>query len=191
MKKLIFLTTAFVIFIVFVLPFIAALLIKMIPANDQPGYFLNTRGIYGQFSVSQEFTSTDNNLTAIGTSLGNPNLKNKAKIIFTLLDSSGVPVRTSLLSGMNVGDGAFVKFVFEPIADSKSKKYTFTISSPDAGEEEIINVFVSADSTDFIGPATYGEEILEKGLPIVVYFKPVSHLQVAKDIFSSWAKRVF
>lgn len=190
MKKLIILTTTFVIFLVFIVPFVAALLIKMIPANDQPGYF-GTRGIYGEFTVSQEFTSTKNNLTAIGTSIGNPNLKNKTKIIFNLFDSNNIPVRSVTLSGMNVGDGAFIKIAFDPIPDSKDKKYTFTLSSSEAGEEELINVLVSKEHTDFIGPAIYGEETLENGLPIVIYFKPTSHLQVARDIFTFWIGRIF
>jgi hypothetical protein len=190
MKKLIYFTTAFIFLMVFVLPFVLALFIKIIPANDQPGYS-GTRGVYGVFTVSQEFTSPDNNLTAIATTLGNPNLKNKDKIEFVLRSAEGNVVRTVTLSGLNVGDGAFVKFLFDPIVDSKDKKYIFTISSPGAGEEQVINVFVAQERTDFIGRATYGEEVIENGLPIVVYFKPMSRIGVASDIYASWLQRMF
>lgn len=189
MKKLIILTTSFVFLLVFVLPFVAALFIKIIPGSDQPGYF-ERRAIYGPITVSQEFVSENENLTAIGTSLGNPNLKNKNSIILVLFDSSGREIRTSMLNGFNVGDGAFVKFTFEPIADSLGKRYTFTLSSHDAGAEQVINFFVSTTKSSSVGPAVYGKEVLANGLPIVTYFKPASHLAVVRQIFISWLSRI-
>lgn len=189
MKKLIIFTTSFIFFLVFILPFAAALFIKIIPANDQPGYF-GKRSIYGALTVSQEFKSNDDNLTAIGTSLGNPNLKNQKEIVLTLFDSNGQVIRTSSLNGFSVGDGAFVKFVFEPILDSKDKKYIFTLASPGADPEQVINVFVSNSPSSWIGPAGYGKEILTNGLPIVIYFKPASHLSVVRQILTSWLSRI-
>lgn len=192
MKKLIVLSTSLVLFLVFVVPFCAALFIKLIPNVDQPGFdFNNKRGIYGLLYVTQSFTSTDNNLAAIGTSLGNPNLMNKKEIIFDLTDLKGNLVRQVKINGMNVPDGSFFKFNFDPIADSKDKKYVFTISSPYAGPEDLVNIFFSSEKSLWIGPATFDKEINENGMPIVAYFKPQSHLKVAKDIYLSWLGRVF
>lgn len=191
MRKLIWFTTIFVFFLLFILPFAASLLIKMIPDNDQPPYDINNkRGIYQIFEVSQSFTSQSDNLMAIGISLGNPNLKNKSEIIFDLKDTSGNMVRQVKINGANVQDGGFIKFNFDPIGDSKGKVYVFSLSSPAAGPEEILNIFFSTKKTSWIGPATYGKEIVDNGLPIVVYHKVPSHLQVAKDIFTSWVKRI-
>lgn len=192
MKKLIVLTTSLVILIVFVVPFIAGLLIKMIPGADQPAFdFNNKRGLYGDLRVSQEFTSTDANLTAIGTSLGNPNLKNKKEIVFDLMDISGNLVREVKVNGANVPDGAFFRFVFDPVQDSKGVRYFFTISTPSAGPEELINVFFAEQKTDWIGSGRYNKEINDNGLPIVTYFKPKSRMEVAKEIYLSWLGRVF
>lgn len=192
MKKLIALTTSLVILIVFMVPFIAGLFIKMIPGADQPAFdFNNKRGLYGDLRVSQEFTSTQSNLTAIGTSLGNPNLKNRKEIIFDLMDVGGNLAREVKVNGANVPDGAFFRFVFDPIPDSKGVKYFFTISTPSAGPEELINVFFSETKTDWIGSGRYNKEINDNGLPIVAYFKPKSRLQVAMGIYLSWLKRVF
>lgn len=90
MKKLIILTTSFVFLILFVVPFAASLFIKIVPDNDQPPYDINNkRGIYGVNGISQEFTAQSNNLTAVGLSVGNPNLKNKNEVIFTLYGDTG------------------------------------------------------------------------------------------------------
>lgn len=192
MKKLIVLTTVFVFLIIFVVPFAAALFIKIIPDNDQPPFDINNkRAIYSYYDISQVFTSQENYLTAIGISLGNPNLKNKNEIIFNLKDAGGITTRQIKISGANVQDGNFIKFVFDPIPDSKGKQFIFSISSPSAGPEEILNVYFSSEKTSWIGPATYGEEVIDTGLPIVTYHKVPSHIKVALDVFSSWIRRVY
>jgi len=175
----------------FFAPAMLALGIKMIPGGDQPGYDINNkRAIYGVFTISQEFTSQEDNLMAVGLSLGNPNLKNKKEIIFDLTDASGNEIRKVILSGANVQDGDLVNFVFEPIPGSKNVKYSFRLSSSSAGPEEILTVPFSTVSTSWIGPTYYGQEVIENGLPIVTYHKPASHWKIVKDIYSSWVKRV-
>lgn len=191
MKKLIILTTSIVLFMTFLTPAILALGIKMIPGGDQPGYDINNkRAIYGIYTVSQEFISQDENLTAVGLSLGNPNLKNKKEILFTLTDVSGNEIRRVVISGANVQDGDLVKFVFVPIPESKNIKYLFSLSSSFAGPEEILTIPFSTVKTPWIGPAYYGQEIIENGLPMVVYYKPLNHLKVVTDIYSDWIRRL-
>jgi hypothetical protein len=191
MKKLIILTTSFVFLLVFILPFAAAFLIKIIPANDQPSYDINNkRGIFGINEVSQQFTSQEDNLTAIGLSLGNPNLKNKKEIIFYLTDTNGNEVRKVIISGANVQDGDLIKFNFDPISVSKNVTYIFRLSSSSAGPEETLTVPFSTIKTSWIGPANYGEEVIENGLPIVTYHKPASHLLVVRQILTSWLSRI-
>lgn len=193
MKKLIWLTTLFVIFLIFVLPFAAAFFIRIIPDNDQPSYDINNkRGIFGIHEVSQVFKAQENNLTAVGISLGNPNLKNKSEVIFSLRDAGGEISREVKISGANIQDGDFIKFNFDPIANSKGKEFIFTLSSSMAGPEEVLNIYFSTQKTTWIGAATYDDkETVDNGLPIVTYHKPLSYLQVAKDIFASWLKRIF
>lgn len=191
MKKLIILTTSFVFLLVFVLPFAAALLIKMIPFQDQPPYDINNkRGIFGMNEVIQPFTSEEDNLTAIGLSLGNPNLKNKKDIIFNLTDSKGNEIRKVVISGANVQDGDLIKFTFDPITGSKGMAYVFSLSSPSAGPEETLTVPFSTVQTPWIGSAYYGKEIIANGLPIVTYHKPASHLKVVTGILSDLFKRL-
>lgn len=192
MKKLIGLTTIFVLFLIFVVPALLALGIKLIPGEDQPGYNSNQRlSVYGTRNVSQKFVSNDSNLSAIGTSIRNPNLKNKKDVILSLYDANKELLRTSVLSGQNIEDGNFVKFVFDPIVDSKGKTYTFTLSSPEAGTEDTVEVFYTQSSPSWIVEYTYDQKSYPGGIPIVLYFKPVGKWGVVKMIYASWLARIF
>ncbi|HET7098852.1 MAG TPA: hypothetical protein VFI61_01300 [Patescibacteria group bacterium] len=191
MKKLIWFTAIFVLFLVFIVPGILALGIKLIPNGDQPGYDSNRRlSIYGVRAVSQKFVSDKNNLSAVGTSLRNPNLKNKKNIIFNLYDLNNNLIRTSILNGQNVQDGDFTKFVFDPIKDSKDKVYIFNISSPETGPEETTEVFYGQDMPAWIVEYIYDEKIHTGGIPIVLYTKPNSKFEVIKEIYSNWLSRL-
>src|SRR5687767_3377751 len=95
MKKMIWLTTSTIIFGIFIFPAILGLLLQITPANDQPGYDGSRKlSIYDKREVTQRFVSQKGNLTAIGTSIKNPNLNNKKEIYFTLKDESGNLIRT-------------------------------------------------------------------------------------------------
>ncbi|KKQ91850.1 MAG: hypothetical protein UT58_C0001G0035 [Microgenomates group bacterium GW2011_GWC1_39_7b] len=196
MKKLIWFTTATILFLVFLFPAVLAMGIKLIPNGDQPGYNSDQRlGVYGIRDISQKFISEKANLSAIGTSIRNPNLQNKKDIIFTLFDEKMNIVRTTIINGRNVEDGNFIKFVFEPIFDSKNKTYTFEIVSPDAGPGDTIEVFyvengISLQSMpNWIVEYTYDKKIHKGGLPIVLYFKPTSKFEIIKEIYTNLFSR--
>lgn len=192
MKKMIWLTIFSVLFLIFVMPVVLAVALKVTPAGDQPGYNSDQRlPIYGIRGISQKFVSKEKNLTAIGTSIRNPNLKNKKEVILSLYDEEGKLMRTSTLNGQNFQDGDFVKFYFEPIADSTNKTYSFTLFSPEAGPEEIIEVFYINSPTDVILEFTYGKTTYPGGLPIVTFHKPGSKWEVIKEIYSGWLSRLF
>lgn len=184
MKKLIWFTTITILFLVFVAPAVLALGIKLIPGDDQPGYS-QTLSIYGIRDVTQTFASQDANLAAIGTSIKNPNLKNKKDIILNLFDERMNVIRTSVINGQNVEDGSFVKFVFDTIPDSENKVYVFTLSSPGAGPEDLIEVFLCQNPPSWIDQYHYDKDTHSGGLPIVLYFKPVSKIMVIRSIYSN------
>jgi hypothetical protein len=190
MKKLIWFTTISIVFIVFFAPAILALGIKLIPGENQPGYNSDQRlSIYGTRGITQKFISNSANLSAIGTSIRNPNLKNKKDIILTLFGENMEMVRTSVINGQNVEDGNFIKFVFDAIPDSKNKTYIFTLTSPDAGPEETIEVFYTQNMPSWIEQYSYDKYTYPGGLPIVLYFKPVSKTAVIKVIYSDLFSR--
>jgi hypothetical protein len=191
MKKMIWLTTFSVLFSLFVVPAVLAVTLKMTPAGDQPGYNSDQRlSVYGKRGVSQKFVSKEKNFTAIGTSIRNPNLKNKKEIILSLYDESRKLIRTSALNGQNVQDGDFIKFLFEPIPDSLNKTYLFTIFSPEVGPEETIEVFYTTSPTDGILEYTYDEMTYPGGIPIVTFHRPENKWETVKKIYASWFSRL-
>jgi hypothetical protein len=173
--------------VIFLVPAILAMTLKMVPAGDQPGYNSDQKlSIYGKRGISQRFISKEKNLTAIGTSIKNPNLKNKKEIILSLYDENNKLIRTSVLNGQNIQDGDFVKFVFEPVPNSLNKTYLFTIFSPEAGPEETIEVFYISSPADSVLEYTYDEKTYPGGLPIVTFHKPESKWEVVKKVYASW-----
>lgn len=178
-------TSFMILFLLFIAPICMISLIRMFPANDQPGYDSNRRAsIYKERDLTQHFISKKENLTAIATSIRNPNLMNRKEISFVLYDENNNMIRTSSLNGFNIGDGDFMKFVFEPIVDSKDKKYSFTISSPSSFETETVELFL-IDPTDEVLEYTYDNETRKGGIPMVTFHKPESKLQNIKLVYSN------
>lgn len=184
-KLIVNLTTFTILFLLFIVPALLAMLIKMIPANDQPGYGQMGRvSVYGDRTFTQYFVSKKKNLTAVATTIKNPNLNNKKDINFNLYDSDNKLVRSVTLNGFNIGDGDFVKIIFSPIADSEFKKYYFTLSSSDAGEEEIIEIFLTGQTNEIL-EYSYDGETKAGGAPIVTFHKPDSRLETVKLVYSN------
>lgn len=183
MNKFSMFTITVILFLILILPALMASLIKMVPAGDQPGYgSMGTVSIYSERVFKQVFLSKQKNLTAVATTIKNPNLNNKKDIIFSLYDSNNNLIRSVILNGFNIGDGDFVKIVFDVIPDSINKEYSFTLSSPTAGEEEVIVLFLT-ESTDSILEYRYDEESHLGGAPIVTYHRPDSRLETIKLIY--------
>ena len=190
MKKMIWFTSFLILFLLFITPGLMASLIDMMPANDQPGYSVDARAsIYGERQFTQYFKSKDKNLIAVATSIKNPNLKNKKDIFFKLYDENDNLIRSSVLNGMNIGDGDFIKIIFDKISDSMNKKYYFTLSSPDAGEEEIIELFL-IEATNEVLSYTYDEETRPGGAPIVTFHKPDSTWEIVKLVYLNWLSKL-
>lgn len=176
-------TSIFILILLFAFPALLATQLKMIPAYDQPGYGdMGRLSIYGTHDFKQYFVSKDKNLVAVGTTIKNPNLKNKKEVHFKLFDKDNNLLRSVTLNGFNIGDGDFVKFVFDVIPDSIGKEYYFVLSSPGAGEEEIIELFL-IKPTDWIQKYIYSEEIKEGGIPMVTFHKPDSSIEVISKIY--------
>ncbi len=192
MKKMIWFTIAVVIGIVFVVPALLSLFIPMIPSGVQPGYDSNIRlSIYSNLVFVQKFISKTNNLTAVGLSIRNPNLKNQSEVIFNIYSLDGTLLRGVTINGRNLEDGSFIKFIFPPILDSLNKEYLFSLSSPGAGAEETIELFIIKEGGESgIIEYSYGGGNHPGGTPIVIYSKPDSKFSVIKSVYSNWLSRL-
>ena len=169
--KIIKFTSAFILFFVLVLPSIMVLPINIYPSDAQPGYSgVEKATIYGEIKFKQLFKSTEDNLSAIGTSIKNPNLQNKSDVTLNIYDESNKLIRTTTINGFNIDDGSFMKIVFEPIPDSKNKKYYFEIYSKDAIESEMLQLFLTTKN-DTALMYYYEDKEKEGGAPVVLYYK--------------------
>lgn len=178
-------TTFSILFLLFIVPVLMLLLIKMVPSGDQPGYNWYSRvSIYGERELTQEFLSKYKNMTAVATSIKNPNLRNKKDINFNLYDENNNLIRTSKLNGFNIGDGDFMKFVFEPVIDSEGKQYKFIISAPTTNADEYIDLFLT-DPTKEVLSYTYDNETKKGGIPMVTFHKSEDIFTKIKDIYTN------
>jgi len=167
--------TTFTLFVLalFSLPALLSFGIRYLPVESQPPLGATER-FYGNKFIEGKVLSPDNNLNGVGLSFKNPNLQNKEEVVLNITKETGELVRTAVLSGRSVPDGGFVRFMFEPIADSRGGKYDYALSSPSSAEAEALEVYLSKDSSS---PAS------------VIYYKPVSRAVLLKDIYSSWMAR--
>ena len=124
MKILVILTTIFVLILVTFLPISLTFGISYVSGGTQPSLG-NTKSIYEQFTLSQTFISTKDNLAGIGVSIKNPNFANKKQAFVNIYDSDK-KIRSVTLNGQNIADGKFVKIFFEPIKDSVGRKFTWS-----------------------------------------------------------------
>lgn len=186
---MIWFTVLSILFAVFVLPGVLALGIKYIPYDIQPSLD-KVKNIYGKYTVSQEFVSQEGQLTGIAMTIKNPNLKNKKDFFMDLYNDKGELQREVKFSGMNVEDGTYIKFLFDPIADSKGKNYLITLSNPSAGDEEVLGIYYTQKVPSWIGTMKFDLEEQEGGISIVTFHKPQSKWGVIKTIYSGWLKRV-
>lgn len=184
MKKLIWLTTLTVLFVLVFLPGLLSLGLKYLPGNIQPSLD-STRDVYGLYKVTQEFTSLEPRLTGIGMTIKNPNLKNKESVTFTLYNTNGDLLRQVTYSGANIGDGDFVKFIFDPVEDSQNQKYRFQIESPTANVLEVLPVFITTAKPSWLGNFIYNNEVNSGGVSMVAFYKPESKIKVIEEIYSS------
>lgn len=172
---------------VLILPAILSFGIRYIPARSQPSLD-KTEKIYSQNSISQSFLGKENNLTAIGLSIKNPNLINKQDILLSIYDENGILLKTSILNGSHIPDGDFVKFVFSPIVDSKNKKVTFTLSAANVDEVESLQLYYTTSGME--GEFKIKDKIASGSASFVDFYKPTTRLALITNIYTSWFGRL-
>lgn len=186
---MIWLTTAFILFITLLLPAFLALGLSYIPYGVQPPLD-KTKDVFGGNYIKQTFTSQRENLAGVSMTIKNPNLKNKKDIYLHLYDKDNKQIRESKLNGLNIEDGSYVKFLFDPITDSKNKEFSFILISPDSNEEEVLPIFYTERKPDWIGQMQFEKEDHPGGVSFVTLHVPGSKLETIGEIYSNWLGRL-
>lgn len=188
--RILTLTTFFsVLFLVLLAPAFLTLGIRYIPNADQPP-LEKTQAIYWTHSISQSFISQKPRLTGIAMSIKNPNLENDKDIQLELYEDD-ILVRSSVINGKNIGDGAFVKFLFDEISDSLNKEYVFILSAPTAREEFALEPFYTQEKPDWARELTFDEGEVEASLSFVTFHRPESRVGLINEIYQDWFNRFY
>lgn len=185
MKKIILFTILFVITLILVIPMILTFGIKYIPSGTQPS-LTNTKKIYGEIILSQSFVSEKGNLSGIGVSIKNPNFANKKNAYVNIYDSEEKVIRTIVLNGQNIADGKFVKILFEPISNSKDKKFIWTFSSPESSFEDALEIFLTDNKPLWSLEFKSSGEVDNEGLSYVTLHKVANPTEGLSIVLSGW-----
>ena len=190
MKKLLFFSSLMVLFLVFLVPAILVLGIRYIPNDSQPSLEA-TQGVFWKFDIRQSFVSEETNLTGVGLSIRNLNLKNDKDIVLELYDKDNSLLRTSTFTGKNIEDGGFVKFLFAEIADSQNKDFYFVLTAPDARAEFALQPFYTSEKPSWARELQFAGEKVDGSLSFVTFHHPQSKLGLIKEIYRGWFERFY
>ncbi len=189
MNKLVILSLSFVLLMVLILPLSLTLLIKIIPGGIQPSLG-NTEKIYGVISLSQAFISPKDNLTGIGVSIKNPNFANKKKTTVSIYDDGNRLIRTIILNGQNIADGKFVKILFDPIKDSRNKKFVWLVSSPESNFDDALQIFLTDNRPQWSLDLQVNNKTSEQVLSYVTLHRPSNSTEVLVEVMSGWVEKI-
>ena len=171
------------------IPLLLSFLIREIP-NDIQASLEATQMISKDLVITQFFTSQMDNLSGIGTSIKNPNFRNHKKLLFNLLEDKAI-LRTVVLNGSSISDGDFMKIKFEPISNSKDKKYSFQLSAPDATSEDSLEIFLTSQKPSWIGELYANSSKSDLKIPFITYHKRSNLLSVSNTIFIQNIQKLF
>lgn len=185
--KITYIVALIIIFSVIFLPAVLLFGIKEFSYNPQPSLDATQR-IFGDVLVSQTFISRDNNLSDIGMSIKNPNLRNKENIMLALYEN-GLEKRRVVVNGRNIGDGDFVKFKFTPLGGSKDKEYVYTLSAPGVFESESLEVFHTGKSSPGFN-MTVDNKTIEGSISSVSFYQPENIFSLIGKVYLEWINKL-
>lgn len=185
MNKLITFCTIFVIVLLIVIPVSLTFLIKIIPGGVQSPLG-NTKKVYGGSTLAQTFISPGDNLTGIGVSIKNPNFANKKNALVKISDENNQILRTVNLNGQNIADGKFVKILFDPIAGSINKKFTWSISSEESTFDDALEIFLTNKQPSWSTEFKVNDKVAPDGLSYVTLHRSGSSAEVLKKVLGNW-----
>jgi hypothetical protein len=188
MNKLITFTVILTFCLIILFPIILSFGIRYIPSGIQPSLGI-AKKIYKDYVLSQDFISLEDRLVGIGTSIKNPNFANKKNAIINIYDDNNNLIRTVTISGKNIADGDFVKILFQPIENSKNKKFAWTISSPESSTDDALEIFLTDDKVNWSLQLKVNNGLVKQTIPFVTFHKPKNLTQVFSIILSDVLSR--
>lgn len=128
---------------------------------------------YGDQDFRFSFISPAQNLNSVVLKLKNISIRNSKPVYFNLLEDQET-VRQIQINGSNIGDSDMVRFAFAEIKNSRNKKYTVILNSPETEKNEALGIH-----TD-----TFNYPV------IITYHIPSSRLQVIFNVYKGLANKI-
>ncbi|OGE64798.1 hypothetical protein A3I48_00555 [Candidatus Daviesbacteria bacterium RIFCSPLOWO2_02_FULL_36_7] len=128
---------------------------------------------YGNQDYRFSFVSPKDNLNSVVVKLKNISIKNSKPVYFRLLDNQDI-VKQIQINGSNIGDSSMVRFAFAAIKDSKDRRYTISLTSPQTEKNEALGIH-----TDTLNHPV-----------IITYHIPSSRLQLISDIYKNLGTKI-
>lgn len=184
MKKTIA-TTVLIVIMVFVVPGVMSVAIESLPANSQPPFTTSQR-VFRDEVINQKFVSDAENISAIGLSLKNPNLKEQTDVVLKVYDEKGVLLRESSINGKYISDGGFIKFKFFPIEQSKNSNFSFSLTSSMPLSDHNLEIFLTEENGSGSGLEINQKVVDHKNISYVVFEKVLDRKGVLIDTYKNW-----
>lgn len=129
---------------------------------------------YGDHDYRFSFISPKENLNSVVLKLKNISIRNTKTVYFNLLENQK-SLRQIVINGSNIGDSSMTRFAFTEIKDSKDKKYTVILSSPETKQNQALGIH-----TD-----------LSDHPVIMTYHIPSSKFQLVFDTYKNFITKIF
>lgn len=160
-------------------PFIISLGIKYLPENPQPEIKSYAK-IYGENKFSQIIKPENNNLSAVGITFKNPNLRNKNNLHLEIKNDSGLTLVNKIVNGQVIGDGNFLRIKFPPIIDSINKNLIVNFSSENSIDNDALEISL-----------TNNHNGMKPQLALATFYSPENPIFTGLDIYSDWFNKLF
>ncbi len=144
-----------------------------------------TLDVYEDNQIKQVIYSDKNNLIGFGTSIKNPNFRNNENIYLELYEDDNL-IRSSHINGLNIPDGEFVQFRFEPIFESENKWYEIRINSPTSNSLNALQIFYSNELKRWMSDLFYNQEKIDGNLSILPIYKPESKFDLISSVYKDF-----
>jgi hypothetical protein len=107
--------------------------------------------IYGTNTVGQSFICNENNLCGVEVFLATYKKAINCKFEFYLFEQNNnwKLIRKVIFENLVLDDNSWHSFVFDPIFDSKHKKYCFILKAPELSEQDAFTVWLSTEDSNY------------------------------------------
>jgi len=128
--------------------------------------------IYGDSVVGQSFIATEDNFSRVDILFTTYERINTKNVIFSLKDdSSSIELFKIEMNASEIHDNKYYSIIFDPILNSKNKRYMFTISSPESIPGNAVSVYKTTSDSYPLGLGYINNEAISGDITFKTFNK--------------------